>query len=283
MATVLDITDDGARRWCHWERGTLEHYNLFSGYLVPMLLLESVTKSYAGRPVVDDLNLRVGVGETAALIGPSGCGKSTALRLLLGLAVPDGGRVLFDGEPVAPETVSDVRRRVGYVIQDGGLFPHMTARENVTLKARTLGWTSDRLDARLEELRELTNFPLDGLDRYPVELSGGQRQRVALMRGLMLDPDVLLLDEPLGALDPMIRFTLQDELRVIFKTLGKTVLLVTHDLSEAVFFGDRVALMRAGRIIQEGSLETLVRQPAEPFVTEFVHAQRGHLLPGTST
>jgi osmoprotectant transport system ATP-binding protein len=248
-----------------------------------MLLLESVTKSYAGRPVVDDLNLRVGVGETAALIGPSGCGKSTALRLLLGLAVPDGGRVLFDGEPVAPETVSDVRRRVGYVIQDGGLFPHMTARENVTLKARTLGWTSDRLDARLEELRELTNFPLDGLDRYPVELSGGQRQRVALMRGLMLDPDVLLLDEPLGALDPMIRFTLQDELRVIFKTLGKTVLLVTHDLSEAVFFGDRVALMRAGRIIQEGSLETLVRQPAEPFVTEFVHAQRGHLLPGTST
>ncbi len=190
---------------------------------------------------------------------------------------------MFDGEPVTPETVSDVRRRVGYVIQDGGLFPHMTARENVTLKARTLGWTSDRLDGRLEELRGLTNFPRDGLDRYPVELSGGQRQRVALMRGLMLDPDVLLLDEPLGALDPMIRFTLQDELKVIFKTLGKTVLLVTHDLSEAVFFGDRVALMRAGKIIQEGSLETLVRQPAEPFVTEFVHAQRGHLLPGTST
>ena len=248
-----------------------------------MLRLESVSKTYAGHPVVDDLNLSVGVAETAVLIGPSGCGKSTALRLLLGLAVPDGGRVLFDGEPVTPETVSDVRRRVGYVIQDGGLFPHMTARENVTLKARTLGWTADRLDARLEELRGLTNFPPDGLDRYPVELSGGQRQRVALMRGLMLDPDVLLLDEPLGALDPMIRFTLQDELKIIFKTLGKTVLLVTHDLSEAVFFGDRVALMRAGKIIQEGSLETLVRQPAEPFVTEFVHAQRGHLLPGTST
>ena len=243
-----------------------------------MLRLESVTKSYAGRRVIDDLDLLVRAGETAVLIGPSGCGKSTALRLLLGLAVPDSGRVLFDGVPVTRETVSEVRRRVGYVIQDGGLFAHMTARENVTLKARTLKWSTARIAVRLEELCELTNFPSDGLDRYPVELSGGQRQRVALMRGLMLDPDVLLLDEPLGALDPMIRFSLQEDLRHIFKTLGKTVTLVTHDLSEAVFFGDRIVLMRDGRVVQQGSLESMTREPADPFVTEFVNAQRGHLL-----
>ncbi len=247
-----------------------------------MLRLEGVTKSYGGRRVIDELDLDVAAGETVVLIGPSGCGKSTALRLLLGLAVPEAGKVHFDGVTVSPETVSDVRRRVGYVIQDGGLFPHMTARENVTLKARTLGWDTARLDARLGVLRELTNFPIDGLDRYPVELSGGQRQRVALMRGLMLNPDVLLLDEPLGALDPMIRFNLQEDLRSIFRTLEKTVVLVTHDLSEAVFFGDRIVLMRDGKVVQHGTLEALARSPADPFVTEFVNAQRGHSIPETS-
>ncbi len=244
-----------------------------------MLRLESVTKSYGGRRVIDHVTFEVKAGQTVVVIGPSGSGKSTALRLLLRLAVPDGGQVMFDGVILSPHTVSDVRRRVGYVIQDGGLFPHMTARENVTLKARTLKWPGARIHARLEELRELTNFPADGLDRYPVELSGGQRQRVALMRGLMLDPDVLLLDEPLGALDPMIRFSLQEDLRKIFKTLCKTVVLVTHDLSEAVFFGDRILLMREGKVIQQGSFESMTREPADPFVTEFVNAQRGHLLP----
>ena len=247
-----------------------------------MLRLEGVIKSYGGRRVIDELDLDVASGETVALIGPSGCGKSTALRLLPGLAVPEAGKVHFDGVTVSRETVSDVRRRVGYVIQDGGLFPHMTARENVMLKARTLGWDTARLDARLGVLRELTNFPIDGLDRYPVELSGGQRQRVALMRGLMLDPDVLLLDEPLGALDPMIRFNLQEDLRGIFRTLEKTVVLVTHDLSEAVFFGDRIVLMRDGKVVQHGTLDALARSPADPFVTEFINAQRGHSLPETS-
>ncbi len=247
-----------------------------------MLRLEGVTKSYGGRRVIDELDLDVASGETVVLIGPSGCGKSTALRLLLGLAVPEAGNVHFDGVTVSRDTISDVRRRVGYVIQDGGLFPHMTARDNVTLKARTLGWDSGRLDARLGVLRKLTNFPVDGFDRYPVELSGGQRQRVALMRGLMLDPDVLLLDEPLGALDPMIRFSLQEDLRSIFRTLEKTVVLVTHDLSEAVFFGDRIVLMRDGKVVQHGTFDALARSPADPFVTEFVNAQRGHALPETS-
>ena len=244
-----------------------------------MLHLDSVSKCYGGRAVIDHVTFEVKAGETVVVIGPSGSGKSTALRLLLRLAVPDSGQVTFDGVILSQQTVSQVRRRVGYVIQDGGLFPHMTARDNVTLKARTLKWPGARIDARLEELRELTNFPADGLDRYPVELSGGQRQRVALMRGLMLDPDVLLLDEPLGALDPMIRFSLQDDLRNIFKKLGKTVVLVTHDLSEAVFFGDRIVLLRDGKVVQQGSFETLTREPAEPFVTEFVNAQQRRVLP----
>ena len=245
-----------------------------------MLALESVTKHYGGRLVLDELSFRVGSGDMVALIGPSGCGKSTALRLLLGLALPDSGRVVFDDLAVGPSTVPQVRRRVGYVIQDGGLFPHLTARHNVTLKARNLQWGPSRIEARLEELRGLTNFPADGLDRFPVELSGGQRQRVALMRGLMLDPDVLLLDEPLGALDPMIRFSLQEELRAIFRQLQKTVVIVTHDLTEAAFFGDEIILMKTGRVVQQGSLESMVEQPATPFVTEFVNAQRGHVLPG---
>ncbi len=240
-----------------------------------MLRLESVSKSYANRKVIDGLALHVESGTTTALIGPSGCGKSTALRLLLGLAVPDSGRVVFDGVQLTSETVSEVRRRAGYVIQDGGLFPHMTARDNVTLKARNLNWPATRVAARLEELQALTNFPADGLERYPVELSGGQRQRVALMRGLTLDPDVLLLDEPLGALDPMIRFSLQEDLRRIFRALGKTVVLVTHDLAEAAFFGDQIVLMRNGKLVQAGTIEAMINSPAESFVAEFVNAQRG--------
>ncbi len=163
---------------------------------------------------------------------------------------------------------------MGYVIQDGGLFPHLTARGNVTLMARHLGLERDRIEARLRELAELSKFPVEGLDRYPVQLSGGQRQRVSLMRALILDPDVLLLDEPLGALDPMIRTGLQDDLREIFRSLGKTVVMVTHDTAEAAFFGEAIVLMREGRIIQQGRFADLVDAPAEPFVSHFMAAQR---------
>jgi osmoprotectant transport system ATP-binding protein len=163
---------------------------------------------------------------------------------------------------------------MGYVIQDGGLFPHLTARANVTVLARHLGWDAARIAARTEELEALTRFPEGGLDRYPGELSGGQRQRVALMRALMLDPDVLLLDEPLGALDPITRHDLQGDLKEIFQTLQKTVLLVTHDVAEAAHFADAVALMLEGRVVQHGTVRDLVEQPADPFVTRFLEAQR---------
>jgi osmoprotectant transport system ATP-binding protein len=194
---------------------------------------------------------------------------------MMHLIRPDAGEVTFGGEPVGPGNLQDVRHRIGYVIQDGGLFPHLTARQNISLAAIYLGWTPAQANERIARLASLTNFPLDGLDRYPAQLSGGQRQRVSLMRALVLDPDVLLLDEPLGALDPMIRAELQKELREIFQSLGKTVVLVTHDLTEAAYFADTIVLLREGRIIQQGTLEDLSQHPADAFVTSFVQAQRG--------
>src|SRR5262249_46393423 len=160
------------------------------------------------------------------LIGPSGCGKSTLIRVMIGLIRPDTGSVRFNAIELTVENARELRQRMGYVVQDGGLFPHLTARENATLMARYLGWDSKRISTRLAELTALTQFPEEGLDRYPVQLSGGQRQRVSLMRALMLDPDLLLLDEPLGALDPIIRSELQEDLRRIFQSLGKTVVMV---------------------------------------------------------
>lgn len=244
-----------------------------------MFQLSEVVKSYASRPVLGPISLEVPRGRITVLIGPSGCGKSTLLRLLLGLVVPDSGHVRFDGTAVTPDTVRSLRQRVGYVIQDGGLFPHLTARGNVTLMARHLGWERHRIDARVQELATLTRLSPELLDRSPQQLSGGQRQRVGLMRALMLDPAALLLDEPLGALDPLVRADLQDDLRDIFQSLGKTVVLVTHDLGEATYFADRIVLLREGVIVQDGSPADLWYRPADPFVTRFIQAQRGPRVP----
>ena len=238
----------------------------------PMIDLQGVTKRYGERVALQPTNLVVEAGGVTALIGPSGCGKSTLVRTVLALIEPDDGRVTVDGEAVTPASAEEVRRKVGYVIQDGGLFPHLTARENATLMARFLGQAD--ADARLAELTELTRFPADGLDRYPNELSGGQRQRVGLMRALMLRPKVLLLDEPLGALDPLVRAALQEDLKRVFSEEGLTVLLVTHDMGEAAYLADRIVLMRDGRIVQEGALDDFRDRPADPFVTEFMNAQR---------
>lgn len=235
---------------------------------------------FAGLYALRPTDLDVAAGRTTVLIGPSGCGKSTLLRLMIGLIEPDGGSVRFEGEAFTGENMLGLRRRMGYVIQDGGLFPHLTAGENVGLMAGHLGWDEKRIAARLDELVELTHFPEDGLERYPVQLSGGQRQRVSLMRALMLDPDLLLLDEPLGALDPMVRAELQTELRRIFRALGKGVVLVTHDMGEAGFFGDEIVLMREGSIVQQGVFADFMQRPADPFVTQFVNAQRSPLVEG---
>jgi len=194
--------------------------------------------------------------------------------VMIALVGPDHGSVRFDSQGVDSANALSIRRGMGYVIQDGGLFPHLTARGNLRLQPRTFGWSDDRISERIAELVELTRFPASGLDRFPVQLSGGQRQRVSLMRALMLDPRALLLDEPLGALDPMIRSDLQSDLKAIFAKLGKTVVLVTHDLAEAAYLGHRIVLMHEGRIVQEGTYDELLSSPVSPFVTRFVGAQR---------
>ncbi len=240
-----------------------------------MIRLEGVSKSYGASRVIDDVSLTIAQNETSALIGPSGCGKSTLLSLMIGLESPDSGAIAIDDRPLTPQSARLLRRRIGFVIQDGGLFPHLTARQNVELMAKEAGWRPEKRRARLEELAALTNMAQPALDRYPPELSGGQRQRVSLMRALMLDPDILLMDEPLGALDPMIRAELQDQLKGIFRSLSKTVVLVTHDLVEAAFFGKTIILLHRGRIAQQGRFHDLFEHPADPFVSRFVQAQMG--------
>lgn len=236
-----------------------------------MIELRQVSKSYGSTVALQPTDLVLPTGQTTALIGPSGCGKTTVLRLVLQLVDQDSGDILVAGEKVGKGGLADLRRKIGYVVQDGGLFPHLTAERNVTLMARQLGrpW-----EARLKELAELVGLSMETLERYPVELSGGQRQRVGVMRALMLDPDVLLLDEPLGALDPMVRSKLQEDLKEIFGKLKKTVLLVTHDMGEAGYLADRIVLMREGHIVQQGTVGEFQQNPAEPFVTEFLRAQR---------
>ncbi|PYL90310.1 MAG: ABC transporter ATP-binding protein [Verrucomicrobia bacterium] len=234
-----------------------------------------VTKRFGDDFAIRDANLEIERGKITALIGPSGCGKSTILRLIVGLVTADTGEIQFDGEKIAAETIMKIRRRLGYVIQDGGLFPHLTARRNLTLQPRLFRKRRDEIEKRIMELCELTKFPGSGLDRYPLELSGGQRQRVSLMRALMLSPELLLLDEPFAALDPLVRMNLQRDLKEICARLQQTVLLVTHDLAEAAFLGNEIALMSEGQIIQRGSIADLRAKPANEFVREFVSAQRG--------
>lgn len=236
--------------------------------------LDQASKRYGNVPALDNISLDFAAASTTALIGSSGSGKSTVLRLLLGLDYPDTGNIKIDGRVLDPAHVLELRRRVGYVIQEGGLFPHLTVLGNLALLPRHLGWHHDKMRQRAEELAALTHLPDNVLTRYPAELSGGQRQRVALMRALMADPDALLLDEPLGALDPIIRHELQDELKHICGRLGKTVVLVTHDLAEAAWFAERLVLMHRGVVMQDGSLDDLRQRPADPFVTRFVEAQR---------
>jgi osmoprotectant transport system ATP-binding protein len=235
--------------------------------------LVGVTKRFGAASAVQDVSLTVPRGTTHVLLGSSGCGKSTILRLILGVVSPDAGTVTLDGVVVTSETRSGVVDQIGYVVQTGGLFPHLTAARNVTLPAEARRWPPERIRLRLADLATMVGFDAATLARHPGDLSGGQRQRVSLMRALMLDPPVLLLDEPLGALDPIVRADLQRQLREIFSGLGKTVVMVTHDVAEAALFGTTISLMTRGRVVQQGSFEELARRPVDPFVTEFLGAQ----------
>jgi osmoprotectant transport system ATP-binding protein len=245
-----------------------------------MLRVDGIEKSFAGTPALGPLSLDVDRARIVAIVGPSGCGKTTLLRTILRLVEPDAGSVSLDGTLIRTDNVRDMRRRIGTVLQNGGLFPHLDVRANVALPAGEAGWPREKIDARISELADLARLDRELLDRFPSQLSGGQQQRAALMRALVLDPGLLLLDEPLGALDPMIRFELQNDLHAMFRRLDKTVILVTHDLSEAAFFGDEVVLMQDGKIAQRGPASDLVERPVDDFVSRFVRAQRRPLEAG---
>jgi len=239
-----------------------------------MLELQNISKTFEGRCVLSDVNLLVPKGATHALIGSSGSGKTTLLRITLGLIPFDQGYVKINDQALLSFTPVEWADRIGYVPQDGGLFPHITGRNNVALIAKLRGWKRSRIDARVEELRKVVDLDAEILDQFPREMSGGQKQRVSIMRAAMMDPAVMLLDEPMAALDPLIRRSLQQELKSIFKRLDKTVLLVTHDLGEAVFLAERITMLHEGKIVQAGTYREMLLQPATPFVSQFINAQR---------
>ncbi len=241
-----------------------------------MVTLKNISKYFAAEKVLDDLVLDIPTGKLTTLIGPSGCGKSTLLKIIMGLESPDSGTLVWKDES-QDKTTLERRRQIGYVIQEGGLFPHLTARQNVTLVADYLKLPKEHMIKKTHDLCELVQLESHLLDKYPVQLSGGQRQRISLMRALMLDPQLLLLDEPLAALDPMVRADLQQDLKQIFQQLQKTVILVTHDMGEAAFFADHIVLLRKGQIVQQGSALDLVNHPTNDFVTRFINAQRNPL------
>ena len=238
-----------------------------------MIALRSVTKRFGDRVALEGVSIEVLAGTVHVLLGSSGSGKSTVLRVILGLVRPDRGDVMVDGTPVTDTTRAALVKRMGYVVQDGGLYPHLTAFDNVALPAEVHGWTPEKTRARAAELGAMVGLDDQSLRLYPRELSGGQRQRVGLMRALVLDPPLLLLDEPLGALDPIVRAELQDQLGRLFAALGKTVVLVTHDIREAALLASTITLMTSGKIVQQGAFADLVERPATPFVTQFLTAQ----------
>jgi osmoprotectant transport system ATP-binding protein len=239
-----------------------------------MIVLDNVTKTFGQRIALHSVSIHFEAGQTHVLLGSSGCGKSTILRMILGLLSPDSGEVRVNGTVVNASTRALLTRSIGYVVQEGGLYPHLTAYRNVALPAEVQKWPKQRIHARVQELAEMIGFDEAMLQRYPGQLSGGQRQRVGLVRSLVLDPPLLLFDEPLGALDPVVRADLQGQLKTIFTTLRKTVVLVTHDIREAAIFGDTVTLMTAGRVVQRGTFADLALRPTDPFVTTFLQAQQ---------
>ena len=239
------------------------------------MILEArqVTLAFHNRPVLDEVSLHLEKGQLLALLGSSGSGKSSLLRVLNGLILPHSGQVLFQGVRVEKEMWPLLRRQIGFVLQDGGLFPHLSVGQNMALGAANFGWDSPQIQQRQQQLLELLRLPSDCLKRFPRQLSGGQRQRVSIARALFLEPPLLLLDEALGALDPVIRHELQDELKILFRQSGCAAILVTHDLSEAAHFADEIALLHQGQISQRGDFHYLAQNCNGTF-QEFLEAHR---------
>ncbi|MFP4213267.1 MAG: ABC transporter ATP-binding protein [Desulfohalobiaceae bacterium] len=240
-----------------------------------MIHFQAVSKDFGQIRALDQMELEVAPGELCVLIGPSGCGKSTALKMVNRLEEPSAGRVYVQGKNAADLDPVRLRRSMGYVIQSIGLFPHMTVWQNIQVVPGLLGWERDRIRARVGELMQLLDLdPAQIKDKYPRQLSGGQAQRVGVARALAADPEVLLMDEPFGALDPITRHSLQTEMLKLQKELQKTVLFVTHDLEEALRLGSRIAVMRQGRVLQYASPKSLLAEPADDFVLEFMGRDR---------
>jgi osmoprotectant transport system ATP-binding protein len=244
----------------------------------PMIVLDQVTKSFGdgSRPAVSDLSLEVAEGEVACLVGPSGCGKTTTLRMINRLVEPSSGRILVSGRDVRSVEPHELRRGIGYVIQQVGLFSHRTIADNVGTVPRLLGWERQRIDARVAELLDLVGLEASLGPRYPAELSGGQQQRVGVARALASDPPVLLMDEPFGAVDPIVRSRLQDELAALQQRLRKTIVFVTHDIDEAVKLGDRIMILNVGGVVEQvGRPVEVLARPANAFVEQFIGPERG--------
>jgi len=242
-----------------------------------VIALDGVRKRFAGATTaaVDGVSLDVAAGEICVLIGPSGCGKTTTMRMINRMIDPDEGRILVDGRDIARVDPVELRRGIGYVIQQVGLFPHLTIAENVATVPRLLGWSAARVTQRVDELLALVDMdPALHRARFPRELSGGQKQRVGVARALAADPPLLLMDEPFGALDPLTRAALQDEFLRLLRELSKTIVFVTHDMDEALKLGTRIAVLREGRVVQYDTPAQLLAHPADAFVESFVGEDR---------
>jgi osmoprotectant transport system ATP-binding protein len=239
-----------------------------------MINFQNISKTFSSIKVLSNLTIQVPDGSTVALLGLSGSGKTTVLKLICGLSKADSGQIIIDKQTLSPESIRELRKKIGYVVQDGGLFPHLTAYGNLEIVGLEAGLSKEDIKKRKLELASLTQIAEDVLHRYPRDISGGQRQRIGIMRALLLDPPLLLLDEPFGALDPITRSQLVVDLKDIFRKMKKTVLLVTHDLYEAGFLANQIYLLNQGQVAQVGSLEQLTKNPSSDFVKLFVNAQR---------